>query len=168
MKPLIYFSLAVAMACASVTAIAGGTHAHAHGDTKSFGQPGQASKINRSLKIDMTDAMRFTPSSITVKRGETIKFVITNSGKLKHEFVLGTDAELKEHAELMKKFPEMEHAEPNMLTLAPGAKGEVIWQFTSSGKVSFACLQPGHFDAGMKGAVKVNPTLRHGGHSHGH
>jgi uncharacterized cupredoxin-like copper-binding protein len=103
----------------------------------------------------MTDAMRFTPASIEVKRNETVRFRITNSGKIKHEMVLGTEKELKEHYELMKKNPEMEHDDPNMVTLGPGKSGEIVWQFTKAGKVDFGCLQPGHYDAGMKGAVKV-------------
>ncbi len=110
----------------------------------------------RTVKVDMTDSMRFDPSSLAVRQGETIRFVVSNSGKLKHELVLGTEKELKEHYEAMKKNPEMEHADPNMVTLAPGKTGEVVWQFTKAGKVDFACLQPGHYDAGMKGAVNVN------------
>ena len=55
----------------------------------------------------------------------------------------------------MKKNPEMEHADANMVTVAPGKTGEIIWQFTKAGKVNFACLQPGHYDAGMKGIVTV-------------
>ena len=49
----------------------------------------------------------------------------------------------------------MEHADDNMVRVAPGKTGEVIWQFTKAGKVNFACLQPGHFDAGMQGVVTV-------------
>ena len=121
----------------------------------------------------MNDAMRFTPSSINVKQGETIRLVVKNSGKLKHELVLGTEKELKEHYEQMKKFPEMEHAEPNMVTLAPGQTGEVIWQFTKAGPVHFACLHPGHYDAGMKGRInvaraKVKPKASDDGHAHKH
>ena len=55
----------------------------------------------------------------------------------------------------MKKFPEMEHSGPNQVTVAPGKTGEVIWTFTRAGKIDFACLQPGHYDAGMKGLVSV-------------
>ena len=55
----------------------------------------------------------------------------------------------------MKRFPDMEHDEPNKLSLAPGKRGEVIWQFTKTAAVDFACLHPGHFDAGMKGRVIV-------------
>ena len=103
----------------------------------------------------MSDAMRFTPSSIKVKRGETIKFVLTNTGQMKHEMVLGTIKELKEHAALMLKFPDMEHADPNMVTVEPGKTGELVWRFTKAGTFDFACLQPGHFEAGMVGKVAV-------------
>ena len=133
---------------------AAGQHAGGHGES-AIGEPGKAAKVTRTVKIDMSDAMRFTPSSIDAKQGETIRFVITNSGKVKHELVLGTEKELQEHYEVMKKFPEMEHDDPNMVTLAPGKTGQVIWNFTKAGKIDFACLQPGHYDAGMKGAVAV-------------
>jgi uncharacterized cupredoxin-like copper-binding protein len=131
-------------------------HTHSKGEHGgSIGVAGDAAKATRTIKVDMTDAMRFTPSTLNVRQGETVHFLVKNSGVLKHEFVLGTEKELKEHYEVMKKFPEMEHADPNMVTVAPGQTGEVVWQFTKSGKVDFACLQPGHYDAGMKGAVTV-------------
>ena len=57
--------------------------------------------------------------------------------------VLGTPEELKEHAELMKKFPEMEHDEPHMAHVKPGKSGEIVWQFTKAGEFQFACLHPG-------------------------
>ncbi len=103
----------------------------------------------------MTDAMRFVPAKVKVKKGETVRFVVTNSGQLKHEMVLGTAKDLREHAELMKKFPEMEHADPNQVSLEPGKTAELLWQFTRTGTFDFACLQPGHFDAGMRGKIAV-------------
>jgi uncharacterized cupredoxin-like copper-binding protein len=130
-------------------------HAHEHPGSDAIGVAGDAAKATRTVKVDMTDAMRFKPSTLTVRQGETVHFVVKNSGALKHEFILGTEKELREHYELMKKFPEMEHSDPNMVTVAPGQTGEVVWKFTKSGKVDFACLQPGHYDAGMKGAVTV-------------
>lgn len=132
-------------------------HAHGHG-IDSFGKPGAAAQVSRTVEIDMSDAMRFTPDSVNVRLGETIRFVVRNKGQLKHEFNLGTDKDLKAHYELMKKFPEMEHDEPNIASVAPGGTGEVIWQFTKAGKVSFACLHVGHYEAGMKGIVKVTAT----------
>lgn len=71
----------------------------------------------------MSDNMRFTPSRITARRGETVKFVVKNAGRLKHEMVLGTMKELKAHAAMMRKMPGMEHAEPNQVTLDPGKSG---------------------------------------------
>ena len=133
----------------------GHAHEYGHGDADAIGVPGQAAKVARTVTVDMTDAMRFEPASVTARQGETIRFAVKNSGQLKHEFVLGTEKELQKHYELMKKFPEMEHSDPNMVTVAPGKTAEVIWQFTKAGKIDFACLQPGHYDAGMKGAVKV-------------
>lgn len=139
------------------TALAGGDHAGGHhDDAGAIGQPGNAAKVTRTITVDMTDAMRFTPANITAKQGETIKFVVKNSGQLSHEMVLGTEKELKEHYEVMKKHPEMEHADENMVTVQPGKSGEIIWQFTKAGKVHFACLHPGHYDAGMKGVVAVS------------
>ena len=146
---------------AASTAKAGGkasdghAHSHGHGDADAIGVAGQPAKVTRTVAVDMTDAMRFTPASVSAKQGETIRFTVNNSGQVKHEFVLGTEKELREHYELMKKFPEMEHSDSNMVTVAPGKTGEVIWQFTKAGKVEFACLQPGHYDAGMKGTVNV-------------
>ena len=151
-------ALAVLATTFAAVAAASGNHAggHGHDSSEAIGKPGNVAKVVRTVKVDMTDSMRFDPSSLAVKQGETIRFVVSNSGKLKHELVLGTEKELKEHYEAMKKNPEMEHADPNMVTLAPGKTGEIIWQFTKAGKVNFACLQPGHYDAGMKGVVNVD------------
>jgi len=148
------FLIAIPALLLSLTALAAGSHSGGHGD-EAIGKPGVASKVTRTIAIDMRDDMRFHVSTIDAKQGETIRFAIKNSGKVKHEMVLGTAKDLKDHYEEMKKNPEMEHAESNMLTLAPGKTGEIIWQFTKSGKVDFACLQPGHYDAGMKGLVTV-------------
>ncbi len=120
-----------------------------------FGREGDPRKVTRTVRLDMTDAFRFTPADIAVRRGETVRFIIANSGKVLHEMVLGTPEELKAHAELMKKFPDMEHADANMAHVKPGAKGEIVWQFTQAGEYEFACLIPGHYEAGMVGKVVV-------------
>jgi len=154
MKNTIKLIAACALLAGATATFASGTHAGGHG-TASIGQPGVASKAQRTITIGMDDTMRFTPSTIQVRRGETIRFIVRNNGRLQHEFNLGTQADLKAHAELMKKFPEMEHDEPNIASVAPGQTGEVVWQFTKTGPVHFACLHPGHFDAGMKGTITV-------------
>lgn len=144
-------------------AIAGVVHAsgtHSTGSNHNdgtIGMPGVLSHVNRTVQIEMNDKMRFIPAKIAVRKGETIRFKLKNSGKMDHEFVLGTKQELEKHNDLMEKFPEMEHDDPNMIIVAPGKTGEIIWHFTKNGQVSFACLLPGHFDAGMKGNIKVLP-----------
>jgi len=130
---------------------------HADGHAVVLGKPGDPGKVTRSIKVEMNDTMRFKPASIKVKRGETIRFIVRNSGKVKHEMVIGTMKELKEHSEMMRKFPEMKHADPNQVSVEPGKTGELIWQFTNGGTFDFACLQPGHFEAGMVGKIRVTP-----------
>ncbi len=152
-RSLIVSSFALFAATAVVAS--GANHAHGHSHKSAIGQPGDAKKVTRTIQVSMNDNMRFSPSEIEVKRGETIQFVVKNEGKLPHEMVLGTDKELKDHYEVMKKHPHMEHADENMASVAPGKTGTIVWQFTKSGKVSFACLYPGHYDAGMKGQIQV-------------
>jgi len=120
-----------------------------------FGSYGPDMKSSRVIKVDMNDGMRFSPERIKVKVGEVIRFEHTNSGKLMHEFVLGTAEYLTEHAEMMKKFPNMEHDEPYMAHVAPGKTASMLWKFDKPGVYGFGCLIPGHFDAGMKGEVIV-------------
>lgn len=154
----------------AMSLIALGSAAFAHGDkghdkksgsgshedhASALGKAGDPKKVNRTVEITMNDTMRFSPSSVAVKRNETVRFVLKNEGKLKHEMVLGTIKELKEHAALMLKFPEMEHADPNQASVEAGKTGELIWQFTKAGTFDFACLQAGHYEAGMKGQVMV-------------
>ena len=125
-------------------------------EEKTFGREGDPKTAVRTINVDMSDKMRFSPDTITVKQGETVKFVVKNSGKIMHEFVLGTMKELKEHSEMMKKHPGMEHDEPYMAHVAPGKTETIAWQFTKAGNFNFGCLIPGHFEAGMIGKVTVN------------
>lgn len=124
-------------------------------EEKAFGREGNPDKTTRTINIDMNDQMRFAPAVIAVKRGETVRFLVKNSGKLMHELVLGTMQELKEHAALMKKFPDMTHDEPHMAHVKPGATERLVWQFTKAGEFYYGCLMPGHFEAGMVGKLVV-------------
>lgn len=124
-------------------------------EQKAFGIEGNPSRVARTIEIRMTDQMRFDPSVITVKQGETIRFVHRNVGQVMHEMVIGTRAELEEHAALMRKHSGMEHDEPYMVHVGPGKRGQIVWQFNRAGDFEFACLIPGHFEAGMRGAIKV-------------
>jgi uncharacterized cupredoxin-like copper-binding protein len=153
----------------AVATIASGL-AFAHGETqhpreagkpslsagqKSFGREGDPKKVSRTINIDMSDAMRFSPAALSVRRGETVRFIVRNSGSVMHEMVLGSMPELKAHAELMKKHPGMEHAETNMAHVAPGKSEQITWQFNRPGEFYYGCLIPGHFEAGMIGKISV-------------
>lgn len=127
----------------------------AEAEQKEFGIAGDPKKPARIIRLTMTDQMRFVPDKLDVREGDTVKFIVTNKGKMLHEMVIGTAAELKEHAELMKKFPDMEHDEPHMVHVSPGKSEQLVWKFNKAGEFAFACLMPGHFEAGMTGTIVV-------------
>ena len=125
-------------------------------EQKPWGIAGDVKAAKRVIKIVMTDNMRFTPDKIEVKAGDTVKIVIKNEGKMLHEMVIGTNKELEQHAALMLKFPDMEHDEPYMAHVSAGKTGQLVWRFNRPGDFEFACLIAGHYQAGMKGTIKVN------------
>jgi uncharacterized cupredoxin-like copper-binding protein len=120
-----------------------------------FGREGDPRKVSRVIKVDMSDAMRYFPDHIAVKKGETVRFVASNSGQVEHELVIGTMDDLKQHAELMKKHGGMAHNDANATHVDPGKTGRVVWQFTRTGEFYYGCLVPGHFEAGMIGTIVV-------------
>jgi uncharacterized cupredoxin-like copper-binding protein len=123
----------------------------------SIGEPGDAKRVTRTVAVSMHDTMRFVPDRVRVKRGETIRFKVTNRGKLMHEMVLGTPASLQEHAAAMRNHADMHHESANMAHVAPGATEDIVWKFSRAGEVGFGCLVPGHLEAGMAGRVSVMP-----------
>ena len=134
-----------------------GPPGHSH-ETFSAGAPGDPKKPSRTIKVTMIEdgkKMLFEPSIINVRRGEQIRFVLQNDGTWDHEFMLATVADNRKHAEAMKKNPGMEHDDPNAKRLSPLNGGELLWRFTKKGEFEFACLIPGHLEAGMHGKVVV-------------
>ncbi len=163
MKPVV--TLKFIAACALITlatasfAHEGETHEAKKGpevkEQKDWGIAGDAKSAKRVINLVMNDTMRFTPDTLTVKQGETVRFVVKNQGKQMHEVVIGTKKELDEHAALMVKFPTMEHSEPYMAHVAVGKSQELIWTFNRAGSFEFACLIAGHYQAGMVGKITV-------------
>lgn len=155
-------TLSILALCMTPTlALAADEHSHAqHADHHSsapaiYGQAGHAEHISRTIDILMDDQMQFTPNHIEVQANETVRFRLRNSGRIPHEMVLGTLDELKAHAAEMLAMPDMAHSEPNMINLEAGQQGELIWQFANATTVDFACLIPGHSEAGMLGTIEV-------------
>jgi uncharacterized cupredoxin-like copper-binding protein len=120
-----------------------------------YGREGDPRKVKRVIRVDMSDTMRYFPDQIRVKRGDTVRFVIRNSGELPHEMVLGTMEELKKHAARMKRKPSTYDGEPHATRVNPGGTGRIVWQFTRAGEFYYGCLMPGHFEAGMIGTIVV-------------
>ncbi len=124
-------------------------------EQKEWGIAGDANQVQRTVVMTMTDDMRFKPERLDIKQGETVRFVVKNSGKMLHEMVIGTRKELDEHAALMVKFPNMEHDEPYMAHVNAGQQADIIWHFNRPGEFEFACLIAGHYQAGMRGKIVV-------------
>ncbi|WMS45273.1 cupredoxin family protein (plasmid) [Acuticoccus sp. MNP-M23] len=167
--------LSAALIITPAVALAAGKHSGGHDDghaasagsddhhpEMAIGSPGKASNAARTIQVTMKEtdsgAMIFEPASIEVKRGETVRFAITNGGVLEHEFVMDASPEIAEHKDLMQRFPEMIHEDPNAVRLEPGAAGEIVWNFTNTGSFEFACLIPGHYEMGMHGPLNVNES----------
>ncbi|MDO9146630.1 MAG: cupredoxin family protein [Hydrogenophaga sp.] len=127
-------------------------------EQKPWGIAAENREAKRTVEIRMTDDMKFTPSHLEVREGETLRLRAVNRGRVMHEIVIGTREELVAHAEMMKKHPGMEHDEPYMAHVSPGKRGDIVWTFNRAGDFEFACLIPGHFEAGMRGTVRVRPA----------
>jgi uncharacterized cupredoxin-like copper-binding protein len=138
---------------------------HAHNDTP----PGEhthaqspseltALVVSRSIEIRLNDTMRFTPDSVQVQAGETIRLVVRNDGKVPHELVLGTEATIREHVQQMKQGTSHHHGHTGgaAIEVEPGKTSELVVHFPEQVTLQMACLIPGHYEAGMRGTLKVN------------
>ena len=144
----------IVMMVAALVLLPGRAMAHDSHASYAAGEPGDPKKPSREIVVEMGDRF-YQPKKIELKRGEQVRFVIRNDGHEDHEFLLdSTEANLK-HAEMMKKNPGMEHAEPNGIQLAPKKSGEIVWKFTKAGTFEFSCLIEGHREDGMTGIVVV-------------
>lgn len=100
----------------------------------------------------------FTPDHVEVKRGEAIRFVLTNASGIDHEFTLGDAAAETAHRREMAAGQATHHHDGgNAVTVKPGATMQLAWRFTRPGRFEYDCNIPGHFEAGMKGVVAVAP-----------
>ena len=118
-----------------------------------IGKVANLSDVSRIITLTQVDNM-FLPGEITVYEGETIKFVIKNKGNKKHEFLIGSKADLKKSAKMRRMFPDLNQSESGLIQLEPGEQKELVWQFTNAGVVDFACPLPGHFKK-MRGKIFV-------------
>jgi uncharacterized cupredoxin-like copper-binding protein len=141
----------------------GGGHEHGAGNDHEgspVGQPALAEQVTKTIHLSTVDAMRFKfASQPDLKDGDVVKFVVTNKGLIPHEFSIGDEKEQISHREMMRKMPNMVHADGNTVTVKPGETKELIWQFKGGSEVVFACNIPGHFEAGMFLKANVAGTV---------
>lgn len=127
---------------------------------EAIGKPGHGLAIARTIKVSISEteigSMSFDPAVIKVETGTVLRFVITNNGALKHEFFLGAFEEIKEHTQWMHKHPEMRHPDANSIEISSGATIRMDWQFSDTTNLEFACLIPGHREAGLWGVILVH------------
>ena len=146
------------VALAPGAALAAGNHAGGHG--MAIGAEAETAP-SRTVEVVMREdyegetAYIYEPGELSFEAGETVRLHIVNAGEQEHEFVMDTPDGISEHKALMEKFPEMEHDDPNSVRLQPGEEGEILWTFENAGTFEFACLLPGHYEAGMHGPLTV-------------
>ena len=132
-----------------------------HGDAHDHAGPPSGTNamvVSRSIDVRMDDRMRFTPDRLEVQAGETIRFVVHNAGRSLHEMVLGTEEEIRAHAQAMQQgTAQQNHShEPGVaIEVEPGKTGELVVRFDRAGSWQIACLIPGHYEAGMRGTLQV-------------
>jgi uncharacterized cupredoxin-like copper-binding protein len=139
---------------AALIALQASAPAHEGHPSFAAGEPGNPKKPARTIKVVMKEMM-FEPSLIEVRKGEQIRFILENDGTEDHEFMLATVAENRKHGEQMKKYPDMEHDDPNGKRVAPHKQSEILWKFTKVGEFEYACLIPKHYEYGMFGKIVV-------------
>jgi uncharacterized cupredoxin-like copper-binding protein len=156
--PMILAATAVAFAPTPMAWADPGHAGHDHAVVAAYGRPGDPAKGGRVVRVVMKETgsgMAFAPERIEVRQGEQVQFVLRNGGEFDHELVIGTIEANRRHAEEMASRPDMAHEDPNAKRLGPKTSGVLRWQFTQAGTFEYACLIPGHREAGMVGTVVV-------------
>lgn len=182
MKTFVSVAFAVAFAVGSTALAAEGAPGHVHGHKPAFGAPGKAADVKRTVTIVMKDN-NYDHPTISVRAGETVRFIVKNEGELLHEFNIGSpethaghqkemmammemgmltptgidQEKMKmDHSGMSPETKNMKHDDPNSVLVEPGKTAELIWKFAKPMKLEFACNVPGHYQAGMVGEFKFS------------
>lgn len=158
------FVIAVSMSLASgaflaheaaAGAVENDMHHHMQGEA-AFGEPGNPKKVTRTVTITATE-IAFDIKKLTVKKGETVRFVLVNKGEQPHELTIAGEAEQIAHRKMMQQMAgmSMDHSDANNVSAEPGETKELVWTFTKAGTIEFACNYPGHAEVGMVGEIEV-------------
>jgi uncharacterized cupredoxin-like copper-binding protein len=144
------------------TGIGNQPHAKAydHPEHAPIGSPGTGAEITRTIEVKINETesgyMLFEPDVIHIEHGSVVRFEITNSGSVDHEFFLGSFDEIAKHQKWMRRHPDMEHNDPNSVTIPSAKTATLDWEFSDITNLEYACLIPGHREAGMFGVIIVH------------
>ncbi|MEO8273329.1 MAG: plastocyanin/azurin family copper-binding protein [Chloroflexota bacterium] len=116
--------------------------------------PGSSGLATR-IEVTLADSMTMEPAAMTVPAGIPVTFVVTNAGKIDHEFYLGDEGAQAEHEMEMGAMGGMTHDEPEGIAVKPGETKELTFTFEMVGTMLAGCHVAGHYDAGMRAEITV-------------
>lgn len=109
----------------------------------------------RTIQVEMTDELRFTPAEFTVKAGETVRVEVANRGQIIHEFLIGDEAAQETFEMEMAERDGMPHHTDAGVSVEPGGTEAVEYTFDEPGQLLAGCHEPGHYDGGMVATIVV-------------
>lgn len=113
-----------------------------------------AGASSQTIEVKLTDALRMEPAAMTVKAGQPVTFMVTNTGAIEHEFYLGGEAAQAEQEQMMQS-GAMVHDNAEGVSLKPGETKELTYTFNDVGQTLAGCHVAGHYGGGMKAAITV-------------
>ena len=157
-------ALALLTLLAMAPAFAGAAEGHSGGHD-GYGRPGSPEEVDRTVRVD-AEGIDFSKDQIEVRSGETVRFLVTNSGNTIHEFTIGPPSVQRQHRQEMERLMgssghghgdghgssmSKAHQHGNSVMVKPGETKELIWKFSEVHDLKFGCNVPGHYEAGMHG-----------------
>ncbi len=131
------------------------SHDAHHPGTTDPATPTASAAATVRVEVTLTDAFRIEPAAMTVPAGVPVTFVVTNSGVIPHEFVVGDEAYQEAHAATMQGMASMAHDDADAIGVAPGVTKELTITFARPGVTLAGCHVPGHYAAGMQATITV-------------
>lgn len=115
------------------------------------GMPAKGAKPDKVVHVILGDDMTIKfKKDVKIEPNDVVQFVVMNTGKINHEFTIGSAKEQLEHREMMKTMSgDHMHDSGNSVTVEPGKAKQLLWHFHGDNKIEFACNIPGHAEAGM-------------------
>jgi len=115
---------------------------------------GASSSADRTIDVEMRD-IAFSPTSVDVRAGETVRFNFKNTGQVTHDAFIGDAAAQDAHEKEMREGHGEHGKEANAVSVKPGKSASLTHTFDTPGQLLIGCHEPGHYTGGMKITVNV-------------